>query len=951
MYDFFANHKKTFFAVVFLILYSTGVAFATTPTNQTLDPQCLPTDPTCVVPGGAAGTVTSFAFTNANGFTGSVSNSTATPTLSLTLQNATTAQSGQLTSVDWNTFNDKFAAPAGTTLQYIRGDGSLATLNTTIVPEGTNLYYTTARANTDFDTRLATKSTTNLAEGSNLYFTNGRAIGSTLTGYTSGAGTVSSSDTVLGAIQKLNGNVGALVTGVSSVNSLTGAVAITGTANRLTISGANVFDISSSYVGQLSITTLGTITTGVWNGTAIANANLANNSLTIGSTNIALGAISTTLAGLTSVTSTGFTGALTGNASTATALQTARTINGTSFDGTGNITVTAAAGTLTGTTLNSTVVSSSLTSVGTIATGTWNGSLLTGTYGGTGVNNGSNTITIAGNLITTGAFNTTFAASATATYTLPTATATLLANNLGISGGSTLVGGTASGDNLTLLSTSNATKGNIYLNPLSSGATAGSVFIGRSSTDPLPISGDPVHQFGIVNDNTTMQMFSMWAVGTGASLYQNNMHFYRSRGTIASPTAIQSGDFMVSMGFRGYDGSAMSQSAGAYQVVAPSNWTTSNHEARFQWEVTPSASTTRSRAMQLNGDGSLYLTNNSSLTPYRTITKLVLDGVGYTSSNFEMLIQSATTNGAGIILGESTSAESYIVRYPSALSGGGSYTGTSINFATSTNIRSGGTSNNTLVLGGTPIVNLVGTTTTNMGTRLDTTGLKIDQIQNLSTAPTYALEVINTATSGVVARFKNSGGTCDHTPGAAAEVVTCTSDRRFKTNIDAALPALDDLNKFSIKQYDSLLDGTHYKYGVIAQEMLAIDPSMVHIREDGFYGVEEVSSWKIVKAIQELDIKIAGLAAMDSSSNALRGNLVSWLGNIENGIHSIFVKDIHVENRFCIGEKDQETCITKSQLDVLLQLVPAPAVQPTATVSPIDVPVIEAEDPRENNSQ
>jgi hypothetical protein len=48
-------------------------------------------------------------------------------------------------------------------------------------------------------------------------------------------------------------------------------------------------------------------------------------------------------------------------------LETARTINGTSFDGTGNITVTSAAGTLTGTTLNSTVTGSSLTSVGTLA--------------------------------------------------------------------------------------------------------------------------------------------------------------------------------------------------------------------------------------------------------------------------------------------------------------------------------------------------------------------------------------------------------------------------------------------------------------------------------------------------------------------------------------------------------------------------------------------------------
>ena len=69
----------------------------------------------------------------------------------------------------------------------------------------------------------------------------------------------------------------------------------------------------------------------------------------------------------------------TGNSATATALETARTINGTSFDGTANITVTAAAGTLTGTTLNSSVVTSSLTSLGDLAGLTVNGDMaLTG---------------------------------------------------------------------------------------------------------------------------------------------------------------------------------------------------------------------------------------------------------------------------------------------------------------------------------------------------------------------------------------------------------------------------------------------------------------------------------------------------------------------------------------------------------------------------------------------
>lgn len=71
-------------------------------------------------------------------------------------------------------------------------------------------------------------------------------------------------------------------------------------------------------------------------------------------------------AGSTSGTNTGDQTTITGNAGTATALQTARTINGTSFNGTANITVTAAAGTLTGTELNPAVVTSSLTSVGTL---------------------------------------------------------------------------------------------------------------------------------------------------------------------------------------------------------------------------------------------------------------------------------------------------------------------------------------------------------------------------------------------------------------------------------------------------------------------------------------------------------------------------------------------------------------------------------------------------------
>ena len=85
---------------------------------------------------------------------------------------------------------------------------------------------------------------------------------------------------------------------------------------------------------------------------SVANGKLANTSVTVGSTAIALGSSATTIAGLTSVTSTTFVGALTGNASTATtagtvtiAAQSAITSLGTLTSLTVNGAVTLNAGT------------------------------------------------------------------------------------------------------------------------------------------------------------------------------------------------------------------------------------------------------------------------------------------------------------------------------------------------------------------------------------------------------------------------------------------------------------------------------------------------------------------------------------------------------------------------------------------------------------------------------
>jgi phage-related tail fiber protein len=110
---------------------------------------------------------------------------------------------------------------------------------------------------------------------------------------------------------------------------------VVGTSNRITVDADSV-DIASTYVGQTSISTLGTVSTGTWQGTAIDNAYLANSDVSFGGVTVSLGSSDATPAF---------------NLSDATA-----------YPG-----------------------DSSLVTVGTVATGTWNASVIDEVYGGTGL--------------------------------------------------------------------------------------------------------------------------------------------------------------------------------------------------------------------------------------------------------------------------------------------------------------------------------------------------------------------------------------------------------------------------------------------------------------------------------------------------------------------------------------------------------------------------------------
>lgn len=172
---------------------------------------------------------------------------------------------------------------AGTTLQYVRGDGSLATLDTSVVPEN-----------------------------GNLYFTNARTIAAPITGYVSGAGIVAATDNIVQAVNKLNGNnaaisgaatsIGALdaqavnATGLALVSNVlstqsadathpgvvntatqtfAGNKTFSGTIGASNLSGTNTGDQTITLTGDVTGSGTGSFATTIANG-AVTNAKMAN---------------------------------------------------------------------------------------------------------------------------------------------------------------------------------------------------------------------------------------------------------------------------------------------------------------------------------------------------------------------------------------------------------------------------------------------------------------------------------------------------------------------------------------------------------------------------------------------------------------------------------------------------------------------------------------------------
>jgi hypothetical protein len=165
-----------------------------------------------------------------------------------------------------------------------------------------------------------------------------------------------------------------------------------------------------------SVATAGLISGGTITSTGTITTSMSTNKL-VGRGTAGLGIMEEITLG-TGLSLSGTTLNSTGGTVTTVSVVTNQGVSGSVATATTTPAITLSLGALTGvTSLNGLIVTAN---TGVITTGTWNGSLITGTYGGTGVNNGASTITIGGNVTFSGAFTTAFTITANTSVTLPT---------------------------------------------------------------------------------------------------------------------------------------------------------------------------------------------------------------------------------------------------------------------------------------------------------------------------------------------------------------------------------------------------------------------------------------------------------------------------------------------------------------------------------------------------
>ncbi len=117
----------------------------------------------------------------------------------------------------------------------------------------------------------------------------------------------------------------------------------------------------------------------------------------------------------------------------------------------------------------------------------------------------------------------------------------------------------------------------------------------------------------VVDDGSAAQLFvdTYGATANGALIRGR-----RARGTVATPSAILSGDKLADFTFGGHDGSAFDDVSAAIISNATQNWAAGAHGADLQFFTTPNGSTVASERMRIDHDGKVGIGRTPTTHPF-----------------------------------------------------------------------------------------------------------------------------------------------------------------------------------------------------------------------------------------------------------------------------------------------------------------------------------------------
>ncbi len=161
-----------------------------------------------------------------------------------------------------------------------------------------------------------------------------------------------------------------------------------------------------------------------------------------------------------------------------------------------------------------------------------------------------------------------------------------------------------------------------------------------------------------------------------------------------------------------------------------------------------------------------------------------------------------------------------------------------------------------------------------------------------------------------------TGNTCSVNAGTG---ISCSSDERLKTNIIDLSSVLTKLDTIRTVTYNWNSDPNgKTMIGFLAQNLQAQFPELVTQNIDGMLSVNYAQITPVlVEAIREINHNIVGIADLAQENN-WRTSLLAWFADRANGITKLFAGEIETKHLCVSDESGAKTCLTKSQLDALL---------------------------------